>query len=101
MNSLGMLASQTRAYSKLLRGVPRNFFHVKGEKIGASLQENTLDEDFHKFQVTYGSANIARVEMRFPPIVMRVQLGYYCFGRTSQTTLVYMIYFLRSTRMYL
>ena len=44
-----------------LEEFPDFFFHVEGDKLGASLRENTVDEDFHEFQGTRGSAKISRV----------------------------------------
>ena len=36
-------------------------FHVEGEKLGSPSLDNTIDEEFHKFQGTCGSTNITRV----------------------------------------
>ena len=41
---------------------PGKVFYVKGEKRGTPPRENTVDEEFHKFQGIRGSANISRVE---------------------------------------
>ena len=53
-----------------LEEFPVKSFHVKAYKIGASSQENTDDEEIHKFQGTRGSTNIDRVAMWLPLIVM-------------------------------
>ena len=48
-------------FTTIKRSAQVKVSYVKSEKIGASLQCNTVDEEFHKYQGTRGSANIARV----------------------------------------
>ena len=41
-------------------------FYVKGDKLGDSSREKTVDEEFHKFQGTCGSFNIVQVASAVP-----------------------------------
>ena len=42
--------ADTCIFKTIKRSSQVKVFHVKGDKLGASLQYNNVDDDFHKFQ---------------------------------------------------
>ena len=61
---------------------------VKNDESGALAREDAVDHELDKFKWGGFGTDIAREQMRLPPMVMQVRLGSDFLGRTLQTTLV-------------